>query len=92
MSDTFDTFLGIIASCVTLGASILVWGILFDGTGGEPFFNTLFDAFGAFPLMLLLVAIGTGGWLASSTAGGRAKALATVALIMLGFLAVARFT
>lgn len=92
MRDAFDIFLGIIASFITVMASFLIWGIVFDSTGGEPFFNTAFSAIGAFPIVILLVAIGTGGWLCSSTVAGRAKSLAAVAVIMLGFLALARFT
>lgn len=92
MRDAFDTCLGIMASSITLMASLVAWGIVFDSTGGEPFFDTLFSAVSAFPLLILLIAIGTGGWLASSTIKGRAKALGTVAFIMLGFLALARFT
>ncbi|WP_038166204.1 hypothetical protein [Verrucomicrobium sp. BvORR106] len=92
MRDIFDIFLGIIASSITLMASIVVWGLIFDSDGGEPFADTLFGIMGAFPLILLLIAIGTGGWLATSTVKGRAKSLAVVALAMLGFLALARFS
>lgn len=57
-----DVIFGIVASFFAILAGILVWGVLFDSTGGEPFSSTVFGAIFMWPILLIVIVSGPIAW------------------------------
>jgi len=86
-----DVIFGIATSFAAIMVGIIVWGILFDSTGGEPFSSTVFGALFMWPILLILIIGGPIAWWQHRTMRKRmiifgAQVLGTHAAIGLSWL------
>jgi sterol desaturase/sphingolipid hydroxylase (fatty acid hydroxylase superfamily) len=76
----FDVVLGEVAAIGAMLLGLIIWGLLFDRTGGEPFSSTIFGLMFMWPAVLAIAVAGPLLWWHHRTLRRRAMIFAALVL------------